>query len=100
MVDLGFEAAASAESAFEIGTVSAPEFRFDSLTREWVAITGSRQDRPNRPRLDECPFCVGGLEAQHPYVVKAFPNRWPPMSPGDPLDLTDPAVGAQQPAAL
>ena len=64
-----------------------PEFRLDALTREWVAITGTRQDRPNRPATDACPFCVGGLEAQHPYVVKAFPNRWPPISPGAPIEL-------------
>ena len=30
-------------------------------------------------RTDQCPFCVGGLEAPEPYDVKAFPNRWPPM---------------------
>ncbi|HET8894861.1 MAG TPA: hypothetical protein VFM96_12265 [Gaiellaceae bacterium] len=74
-----------------------PEFRLDGMTREWVAITGTRQDRPNLPALDDCPFCVGGLEAEHPYVVKAFPNRWPPMRPGKPLKLSEPA-GVRQPA--
>ena len=58
-----------------------PELRLDPLTREWVAIVGGRQDRPNRP-ADGCPFCVGGLEAPEPYLVKAFPNRWPPFAPG------------------
>ena len=72
-----------------------PEFRLDGLTREWVAITGTRQDRPNLPALDDCPFCVGGLEAEHPYVVKAFPNRWPPMRPGAALDLAD-SAGVRQ----
>lgn len=57
------------------------EFRLDPLTREWVAIVGARQDRPNRP-TDGCPFCVGGIEAPEPYLVKAFPNRWPPFGPG------------------
>lgn len=57
------------------------EFRLDVLTREWVAITGSRQSRPNLP-TGECPFCVGGVEAEAPYAVKAFPNRWPPLEPG------------------
>jgi UDPglucose--hexose-1-phosphate uridylyltransferase len=79
-------------------TERAPEFRLDGMTREWVAITGTRQDRPNLPAIDECPFCIGGLEAEHPYVVKAFPNRWPPMRLGDPLDLTDASVGVAQPA--
>jgi len=58
-----------------------PRFRLDSLTGEWVAIAGSRQSRPNRPAQD-CPFCVGGLEAPDPYVVKAFPNRWPIFAEG------------------
>jgi UDPglucose--hexose-1-phosphate uridylyltransferase len=63
-----------------------PEFRRDSLTGEWVAINGSRQVRPNLPSTD-CPFCVGGLEARDPYVVKAFPNRWPIFAPGEPVTL-------------
>jgi len=58
------------------------EFRFDLLTREWVAITGDRQRRPNLPTSD-CPFCIGGVEAPEPYAVKAFPNRWPALTPGD-----------------
>lgn len=36
----------------------------------------ARQQRPNRPEQD-CPFCVGGLEAPEPYDVRAFVNRWP-----------------------
>jgi UDPglucose--hexose-1-phosphate uridylyltransferase len=78
------------------------ELRFDALTREWVNIVGHRQDRPNLP-VDECPFCVGGLEAPAPYDVRWFENRWPALAPGAPLDfdrLADdgttrvPAVGA------
>lgn len=60
------------------------ELRLDPLTREWIAIVGERQGRPNLPSSD-CPFCVGGLEAPEPYVVKAFPNRWPPLRPGAPV---------------
>ncbi len=52
------------------------EWRTDPLTGIEVAITRSRQDRPNRP-TDRCPFCVGGVEAPEPYRVKAFKNRWP-----------------------
>jgi UDPglucose--hexose-1-phosphate uridylyltransferase len=44
-----------------------------------VQVVATRQDRPNLPPTDACPFCVGGLEAPDPYDVKAFPNRWPPM---------------------
>lgn len=62
------------------------EFRRDTLTGEWVAVSGSRQGRPNLP-TDDCPFCVGGLEAPEPYTVRAFPNRWPIFTPGDPVDL-------------
>jgi len=64
------------------------EFRLDPLTRRWVAITAARQKRPNRPTAD-CPFCVGGLEAREPYVVKAFANRWPPLKPGAPVRLPE-----------
>jgi UDPglucose--hexose-1-phosphate uridylyltransferase len=62
------------------------EFRLDALTREWVTIVGHRQGRPNLPE-DECPFCVGGLEAPEPYDVRVFPNRWAALSPGDAIDL-------------
>jgi UDPglucose--hexose-1-phosphate uridylyltransferase len=62
------------------------EFRLDPLTREWVAIAGARQDRPNRP-TSECPFCVGGVEAPERYVVKAFENRWPIYAPGPPVEM-------------
>jgi UDPglucose--hexose-1-phosphate uridylyltransferase len=84
------------------GVVPVGELRFDPLTREWVNIVGSRQTRPNLPAT-ECPFCVGGLEAPDPYDVRWFTNRWPALSPGDPIDLaaaadagitTVPATGA------
>jgi UDPglucose--hexose-1-phosphate uridylyltransferase len=52
------------------------EIRTDALTGAVVAVTASRQSRPNRP-VDHCPFCIGGIEAPEPYDVKAFPNRWP-----------------------
>ena len=53
--------------------------RGDPLTGAQVRVVAARPDRPNQPRTDQCPFCVGGLEAPEPYDVKAFPNRWPPM---------------------
>lgn len=67
------------------------ELRYDTLTGEWVGIAGARHNRPNLPDTD-CPFCVGGLEAPESYEVRAFPNRWPMYSPGDPVAL-EPAVG-------
>lgn len=67
------------------------ELRYDTLTGEWVGIAGARHNRPNLPDTD-CPFCVGGLEAPEPYDVKAFPNRWPMYTPGDPVEL-DPSDG-------
>jgi UDPglucose--hexose-1-phosphate uridylyltransferase len=80
------------------------QFRFDPLTREWVNIVGHRQTRPNLPE-DDCPFCVGGLEAPHAYDVRWFPNRWPALEPGPPVDFAAaegegatrvPAVGAAE----
>ena len=62
------------------------ELRFDPLTREWVNIVGSRQTRPNLP-TSGCPFCVGGLEAPGPYDVRWFPNRWPALATGAPVDF-------------
>ena len=61
------------------------ELRLDALTGEWVTIVGARQDRPHLP-ADGCPFCVGGLEAPEPYTVRAFTNRWPPLTEGPPLE--------------
>lgn len=55
------------------------EFRRDPHSGEWVTIAGARQKRPALP--DECPFCIGGLEAPESYSVKAFENRWPVMTP-------------------
>lgn len=65
--------------------MSRNELRLDPLTREWVAIVGHRQDRPNLPSTG-CPFCVGGLEAPEPYRVRAFENRWPAFGAGAPVD--------------
>src|SRR5262249_9036434 len=52
-----------------------------------------RQTRPNLP-TDDCPFCVGGLEAPEPYDVRWFPNRWPALAPGAPVALDRAAVVA------
>jgi UDPglucose--hexose-1-phosphate uridylyltransferase len=52
------------------------DIRRDALTGAVVAVNAERQARPNRPN-DDCPFCVGGLEAPEAYDVRAFVNRWP-----------------------
>ena len=59
--------------------------RIDPSTGTVVHIVGSRQNRPNLPATD-CPFCVGGLEAPHPYETHHFANRWPPM-PNDRCEI-------------
>jgi len=59
--------------------MSSVDRRIDPLTGAQVRFVAARQDRPNLPRTDQCPFCVGGIEAPASYAVKAFPNRWPPM---------------------
>jgi UDPglucose--hexose-1-phosphate uridylyltransferase len=56
--------------------------RVDDLSGAAVVVVGERQDRPNLPADDGCPFCVGGLEAPEPYEVRWFPNRWPAIPDG------------------
>ncbi len=57
------------------------ETRIDPHTGAVVHIVASRQSRPNLPGND-CPFCVGGLEAAEAYTSKSFPNRWPALDEG------------------
>ena len=57
------------------------EIRRDAHLGTVVHIVADRQNRPNLPNND-CPFCIGGLEAPDPYDVRAFPNRWPALAPG------------------
>ncbi|NCW83362.1 MAG: hypothetical protein EBV75_01415 [Acidimicrobiia bacterium] len=52
--------------------------RQDPWQNTFVHIVESRQSRPNLPS-DQCPFCIGGLEAPQPYELKSFKNRWPAM---------------------
>lgn len=54
------------------------EVRVDPWLGTLVHVVASRQNRPNLP-TQQCPFCVGGLEAESPYTVKVIPNRWAPM---------------------
>lgn len=56
------------------------ELRVDAHTGALIYIVGSRQNRPNRPGEDACPFCPGGLEAPSEYSTHSFENRWPALS--------------------
>lgn len=57
------------------------DIRIDPMTGATTVVVASRQDRPNLPAQD-CPFCVGGLEAPEPYEVRWVPNRWPALGDG------------------
>jgi UDPglucose--hexose-1-phosphate uridylyltransferase len=63
----------------------ATELRRDPLTDEWIAIAGSRRDRPLLPPTDECPLCPSrdGHLTEVPaadYDVVVFENRFPSFS--------------------
>ena len=57
------------------------DIRIDPMTGATTVVVASRQGRPNLPAQD-CPFCVGGLEAPEPYEVRWVPNRWPALGDG------------------
>ena len=58
--------------------MASEDLRVDPTLGTRVHVVGARQGRPNLP-ASGCPFCVGGVEAPEPYVVRWFPNRWPAM---------------------
>lgn len=59
------------------------DLRIDQYLGTHVHVVAARQNRPvTQGGNNECPFCVGGLEAPEPYEVRAFPNRWPALSEG------------------
>jgi UDPglucose--hexose-1-phosphate uridylyltransferase len=61
------------------GPLEEADSRQDPLSHELVIVARGRQDRPNLPSADQCPFCPGGLEAPEDYAVRWFKNRWPPL---------------------
>jgi len=75
--------------------------RFDPFTRTWVAVSSSRNARPNDARPDdpprECPLCPGGAEVPFPYESAVFENRFPALAgeppPVEPRPFAAPAVG-------
>jgi UDPglucose--hexose-1-phosphate uridylyltransferase len=87
--------------AGENGAPTGLHKRFDPFTRTWVAVSASRNARPNDARPDdpprECPLCPGGAEVPFPYESAVFENRFPALAgepPAvDPRPLAAPAVG-------
>jgi UDPglucose--hexose-1-phosphate uridylyltransferase len=61
-----------------VSDVTGYQVRVDAHEGTVVHVVGSRQTRPHLP-VHDCPFCVGGQEAPHPYEVRWFVNRWPSM---------------------
>ena len=68
----------SAGDHFESDQAAEAGYRIDPLSGAPAWMVPARQTRPNLP-ADDCPFCVGGVEAPEDYAVRAFPNRWPPF---------------------
>lgn len=68
--------------------------RFDPFTRAWVAVSASRNARPNDARRDdpprECPLCPGGVEVPFPYESAVFENRFPALAGEPPAVETQP----------
>lgn len=60
----------------------AGDIRIDEYLGTQVHVVAARQNRPVTQGEQQCPFCVGGLEAPEPYTVRAFPNRWPALGEG------------------
>lgn len=88
-------------SSVENGVPTGLHKRLDPFTRAWVAVSASRNTRPNDARPDdpprECPLCPGGPEVPFPYESAVFENRFPALA-GDPpavepLLFAAPAVG-------
>ena len=63
----------------QASSVEETDSRQDPLSNGLVVVARGRQDRPNLPSADVCPFCPGGLEAPEDYEVRWFKNRWPPL---------------------
>ena len=58
------------------------ELRWNPLLREWIIVSGKRDERPWR--REHCPFCAGELETQGSWDVLALRNKFPALSPDAP----------------
>ncbi len=76
--------------SLESSTRSAPEFRQDPVTGQWVVIAVDRAQRPQAKlaavadsnRDPNCPFCRG-QEHETPPAVAVYSRDCPPLSPQD-----------------
>lgn len=72
--------------------------RLDALTGTWVAISPSRNQRPNSVgagrvgTIGACPLCPGGPEVPFSYEAAVFENRWPSFVPDPPAVGPDPRL--------
>ncbi len=66
------------------------ELRWHPLTRDWVIIASSRQNRPQMPK-DWCPFCPGSGQVPDDYEVLKYDNDFPALSQNPPIpdDVAD-----------
>lgn len=56
------------------------QLRWNALLQQWVAVTTSRQNRPQMP-ADWCPFDPGSGRVPDNYDVYLYPNDFPAFSP-------------------
>lgn len=77
--------------------------RFDLLTATWIAVSPSRNERPNSRVAAgtdggraACPLCPGGPEVSFSYDAAVFDNRYPALVSDPPPVRDDPRVGRAQ----
>ena len=59
------------------------ELRWHPLTKDWVMIASSRQNRPQMPK-DWCPFCPGSGKVPEHYEILKYDNDFPVLSQNPP----------------
>lgn len=59
------------------------ELRWHPLTKDWVMIASSRQNRPQMPK-DWCPFCPGSGKVPDEFEVYKYDNDFPALSQNPP----------------
>lgn len=68
-----------------VDRASTPELRLDPLTREWVSIAPTRNQRAFLPTKSSCPLCAqnpeNASEIPGPFDVAVFENKSPSFGP-------------------
>jgi UDPglucose--hexose-1-phosphate uridylyltransferase len=66
------------------------ELRWNPLTKDWVMVVSSRQNRPQMPK-DFCPFCPGSGKVPEQYDVYKYDNDFLALSqnPPEPDDMAN-----------